>query len=92
MFQNTNALLMPEHLKATKPTNIGILIYVDDSKLTVSSMSILSNITLLAEVYKIVDQWLWKAGLALDQDKYKIMYYTQHKKYRDLMTYIKLTE
>ena len=42
--------------------------YVDDSKLTVSSMSIASNITLLAEAYKIIDQWLWKAGLTLDQD------------------------
>ena len=71
-----NALLIPEHLKTTKLTNIGILMYVDDGKLTVSSMLIASNITLLAEVYKIIDQWLWKAGLALDQDKCEIMHYT----------------
>ena len=76
VFQDMNALLIPEHLKTTKPTNIGILIYVDDGKLTVSSMLIASNITLLAEVYKIIDQWLWKAGLALDQDKCEIMHYT----------------
>jgi len=76
VFQDTNALLIPEHLKATKPTNTGILMYVDDNKLTVSSMLIASNITFLAEAYKIIDQWLWKAGLVLDQDKYKIMHYT----------------
>jgi len=59
MFQNTNALSIPEYLKTTKPTNIpGILMYVDDGKLTVSSTSILSNIMLLAKAYKIVDQWL----------------------------------
>jgi len=76
VFQDANALPIPEHLKATKPTNTGILMYVDDGKLIVSSMSIASNITLLAEAYKIVDQWLWKAGLTLDQDKREIMYYT----------------
>ena len=70
------SLPIPKHLKATKPTNIGILMYVDDSKLIISSTSISSNIMLLAEVYKIIDQWLWKAGLALDQDKHEIMYYT----------------
>jgi len=92
VFQDVNALPIPEHLKATKPTNTGILMYVDDSKLTVSSTSIASNITLLAETYKIVDQWLWKAGLTLDQDKRKIMYYTRHKKYGDPTTHIELTE
>jgi len=75
VFQDANALLIPEHLKAMKPTNIGILIYVDDCKLTVFSMSISSNITLLTEAYKIVDQWLWKAGLASNQDKHEIMHY-----------------
>ena len=76
MFQDANALPIPEYLKATKPTNTGILMYVDDGKLTVSSTSIALNITLLAEAYKIVDQWLWKADLALDQDKHEIMHYT----------------
>jgi len=65
-----------KYLKATKPTNIGILMYIDDSKLIISSTSISSNIMLLAKVYKIIDQWLWKTGLALDQDKHEIMYYT----------------
>ena len=56
VFQNTNALPIPEHLKATKPTNTGILMYINDGKLTVSLTSIALNITLLAEAYKIVDQ------------------------------------
>ena len=76
VFQDANTLPISEYLKAIKPTNIGILIYVNDCKLTVSSMSISSNITLLAEAYKIVDQWLWKAGLTSNQDKHEIMYYT----------------
>jgi len=66
--------------------------YVDDGKLIVSSTSIASNITLLAEAYKIVDQWLWKAGLTLDQDKREIMHYTRHKKCGDPTTHIELTE
>ena len=92
MFQDANALPIPEHLKATKPTNTGILMYVDDGKLTVSSTSIASNITLLAEAYKIVDQWLWKTGLTLDQDKREIMHYTRRKKCGDPTTHIELTE
>ena len=58
VFQDANALPILEHLKATKPTNTGILMYVDDGKLTVSLTSIALNITLLAEAYKIIDQWL----------------------------------
>jgi len=66
--------------------------YVNDSKLTVSSMSIASNIILLAEAYKIIDQWLWKVGLTLDQDKREIMHYTRCKKCGDPTTHIELTE
>ena len=92
VFQDVNALPIPKHLKAMKLTNTGILIYVNDGKLTVSLMSIASNITLLAEVYKIVDQWLWKVDLTLDQDKREIMHYTRYKKCRDPTTHIELTE
>jgi len=92
VFQDANTLPIPEYLKATKPTNTGILMYVDDGKLTVSSILIALNITLLAEAYKIVDQWLWKADLALDQDKHEIMHYTRCKKCGDPTIHIKLTE
>jgi len=66
--------------------------YVDDSKLTVSSTSIAINNILLAKAYKAVDQWLWKAGLAPDQDKRELMHYTQCKKCDDPATHIELTE
>ena len=50
--------------------------YVDDGKLTVSLTSIATNNILLAKAYKAIDQWLWKAGLAPDQDKCELMHYT----------------
>ena len=66
--------------------------YVDDGKLTVSSTSIAINNILLAKAYKAVNQWLWKAGLAPDQDKRELMYYIQRKKCGNLATHIELTE
>ena len=66
--------------------------YVDDGKLTVSLSSIVTNNTLLAKAYKVIDQWLWKAGLVPDQDKCELMHYTRRKKCGDPATYIELTE
>ncbi|KAJ3559098.1 hypothetical protein NP233_g11351 [Leucocoprinus birnbaumii] len=70
MFENPDtAVQIPDNLKHDKPTCVSILMYVDDRKLVVSSHSINTNNRLLAQAYQMVDQWLWKAGLAPDQDK-----------------------
>ena len=56
MFQDKAIFSTSKNLKADKPSDIGILVYVDDSKLTVSSTSIATNNISLAKVYKAVDQ------------------------------------
>jgi len=58
VFQNKAIFSIPKNLEADKLSDIGILIYVDDSKLIVSSTSIATNNILLAKAYKAVDQWL----------------------------------
>ena len=92
VFQNKAIFSIPKNLEADKLSDIGILIYVDDSKLIVSSTSIATNNILLAKAYKAVDQWLWKAGLVPDQDKRELMHYTRCKKCGDPATHIELTE
>jgi len=92
VFQDKAIFSTPKNLEADKPSNIGILMYVDNGKLTVLSTSIAKNNILLAKVYKAVDQWLWKAGLVPDQDKCELIYYTQRKKCNDPATHIELTE
>ena len=76
MFQDKAIFSTPKNLEANKPSDTGILMYIDDGKLTVSSTSITTNNILLAKAYKAVDQWLWKAGLAPDQNKRELMHYT----------------
>jgi len=66
MFQDKAIFSTPTNLEADKPSNIDILIYIDNSKLTVSSSSIVTNNTLLAKAYKVVNQLLWKVDLVLD--------------------------
>jgi len=92
VFQDKAIFSTLTNLEADKPSDIGILMYVDDGKLTVSLSSIVTNNTLLAKAYKVVDQWLWKAGLVPDQDKCELMHYTRRKKCGDPATYIELTE
>ncbi|KAJ3562483.1 hypothetical protein NP233_g9541 [Leucocoprinus birnbaumii] len=93
MFENPDtAIQIPDNLKHDKPTCVSILMYVDDGKLVVSSRSIDTNNRLLAQAYQVVDQWLWKAGLAPDQDKCELMHYTRRKKCGDPATHIELTE
>jgi len=92
VFQDKAIFSTPKNLEADKPSDIGILMYVNDGKLTVSSTSIATNNILLAKAYKAVDQWLWKAGLAPDQDKCELMHYTRCKKCGDPATHIELTE
>ena len=55
VFQNKAIFFTPKNLKANKLFNIEILMYVNNSKLTVSSTSIATNNILLV---KVVDQWL----------------------------------
>ena len=55
VFQNKAIFFTPKNLKANKLFNIEILMYVNNSKLTVSSISIATNNILLV---KVVDQWL----------------------------------
>ena len=56
MFQDKAIFFTSKNLKADKPSDIGILMYVDDNKLTVSSTSIATNNIPLAKVYKAINQ------------------------------------
>jgi len=76
VFQNKAIFSTPKNLEANKPSDIKILMYINDSKLIVSLTSVATNNTLLAKAYKTIDQWLWKAGLVPDQDKHELMHYT----------------
>jgi len=67
-----------------KPTVTTLFMYVDDSKLTVSSKSLETNIKLLAAAYYRVNQWLQKVGLTLDKDKQELMHYTRRQQDRSL--------
>jgi hypothetical protein len=51
------------------PTNITMVIYVDNGKIYVSSKSFDMNITLLTTAYHRADDWLRKAGLSADFSK-----------------------
>jgi len=76
VFQDKAIFSTPKNLEANKPSDIDILMYVDNGKLTVSLTSIATNNILLAKAYKAVDQWFWKASLIPDQDKHELMHYT----------------
>jgi len=56
VFQDKVIFSTPKNLEADKPSDIGILIYIDNGKLTVSSISIATNNIFLAKAYKAVDQ------------------------------------
>ena len=67
----------------SKPSPINMLMYVDDSKIYVSSTSLYTNIVLpvLKLAYEEVAAWLTSAGLAPDLNKREIMHYSQRRKY-----------
>jgi hypothetical protein len=61
------------------PTNITMVMYVDDGKIYVSSKSFDMNITLLATAYHRADDWLRKAGLSADFSKRELMHYSRRR-------------
>ena len=65
----------------SQPSPINILMYVDDGKIYVSSMSLHTNVILLKLAYKEVEDWLLSAGLAPDLAKREIMHYSRRRKY-----------
>ena len=65
----------------SKPSPINIIMYVDDGKIYVSSLSLYTNVILLRLAYEEVAAWLKSAGLAPDLAKREIMHYSRRKKY-----------
>lgn len=63
-----------------KPTPVTVLMYVDDGKLTVSSRSLETNVTILKNAYLRVDEWLHQTGLSPDYSKRELMHYTRRRK------------
>jgi len=62
-----------------KTTDVHLLMYVDDSKLYMSSKSLKTNITHLKEAYNKAENWLKAAGLSPDYAKRELMHYTRRK-------------
>jgi len=77
---SANLIKIPENYACNHPTHIFILIYVDNRKLTVFSLSLDTNNFIVAKIYQLVDQWLYSAKLSSNKDKRELMYYTQRKR------------
>ena len=63
------------------PTQISLIMYIDDGKIYVSSQSLETNVILLKLAYTEVENWLISAGLAADTAKREIMHYSRRPKY-----------
>ena len=63
------------------PTQINVLMYVEDGKIYVSSNSLETNVILVKLAYLEVEKWLTSAGLAADVAKREIMHYSRRPKY-----------
>ena len=59
-----------------KATLTNMILYVDDSKLTVASDSITTNVLLLARAYQIVEAWMAEHGLRIDPAKSELIHHT----------------
>ena len=59
------------------PTQINVLMYIDDGKIYMSSNSLETNVILVKLAYLEVEKWLTSAGLAADVAKREIMHYSR---------------
>ena len=62
-----------------KPTSTDMLMYVDDRKLYVSSLTLDTNIHLLHIAYICADKWLVAAGLSSNFSKWELMHYSHQR-------------
>ena len=65
----------------SSPTQINMIMYVDDGKIYVSSKSLETNTILIKTAYEEVKRWLTSAGLAADTSKREVMHYSRRPKY-----------
>ena len=57
-------------------TKTNLILYVDDSKLTIASGSITTNTILLTRAHQIVEQWMMEHGLKIDPEKRELIHHT----------------
>ena len=60
----------------SSPTQINMIMYIDDRKIYVSSKSLEMNTILIKTAYEEVERWLTSAGLAANTSKREVMHYS----------------
>lgn len=68
--------LAPLFVLPDKPTNPTLSMFVDDGKLTVSSLSLDTNVRILQRAYQITNNWLTSVGLASAPDKLELIHHS----------------
>ena len=58
------------------PTQINMIMFIDDGKIYVSSKALEMNVILIKLAYQEVERWLTSAGLSADTDKREVMHYS----------------
>ena len=59
------------------PTQINMIMFIDDGKIYVSSKALEMNVILIKLAYQEVERWLTSAGLSADTDKREVMHYSR---------------
>ena len=75
---NTN---QTDEYSPSSPTQVNMIMYVDDGKIYVSSKSLETSVIIIKLAYKEVKKCLISAGLAADITKREVMHYSQRPKY-----------
>lgn len=60
------------------PTDVTLVMYVDDGKLYMLSQTLESNVRMLKIAYEKAENWLQDAGLSADPSKRELMHYSRH--------------